>query len=55
VLFTIAVQELVNRNGTNFCEEDVDFHSSPVVSSYLSFWVCYKLRTCIVSYTELAY
>jgi len=24
---------LVNRNGTNFCEEDVDFHSSPVVSS----------------------
>jgi len=32
-------------------EEDVDFHSSPVVSSYLSFWVCYQLRTCIVAYS----
>ena len=54
---TITVQELVNRNGTNFCEEDVDFHSSPVVSSYLSEcatnFALALLRTAAVA--ELAY
>ena len=33
----IAVQELVNANGTNFCEDDAHFHPIPVVRSYLSF------------------
>jgi len=34
-----------------YVQEDVDFHPSPVVSSYLSFWVRYKLCTCIVAYS----
>jgi len=38
-IYNIAVQELVIRY---FCEEDVHFHSSPVVRFYISFWVYYK-------------
>ena len=46
----MAVLVLVNRNGTNFDAEDVNCQSKPVVRSYLSFWVCYKLRAWTVAY-----
>jgi len=47
----ITVQELVNANGTSVHEEVAYFQSTPVVWSYLSPWVCYKLHTYMVAYS----
>ena len=46
----MAVLVLVNRNGTNFDAEYVNCRSNPVVRSYLSFWVRYKLCAWTIAY-----